>query len=133
MKSKLNPKSLSTIMKKYHNDPQFHPCLSEPGDTIVNAPDGFVGVYRIFFKSGLRLLTFDFLKTVLDSYHLHISQISHNGFQKIVCFVMLCSTLDIPPSITIFYYFYVTMSNGDWVSYSVCHVMLDIYDGFLLL
>ncbi|CAH1430621.1 unnamed protein product [Lactuca virosa] len=131
MKSKITPKTLTDIMKKYEIDPQFHPRFPDPGNAIVDAPEGFVGVYRMFFKSGLRLPSFGFLKIVLYYYNLHISQITPNGFRKIVCFVMLCSALDIAPSITIFRHFYVPMSNRDWVSLFLHHRVVEIYDGLL--
>ncbi|CAH1437387.1 unnamed protein product [Lactuca virosa] len=116
-------------MKKYEIDPQFHPRLSDPWNTIVDAPEGFVGVYRVFLKSGLRLPAFGFLKTDLNYYNLHIAQITPNGFRKIVCFVMLCSALDVAPSITIFRHLYVPMSNEDWVSLSLCHGLVEICNG----
>ncbi|CAH1425953.1 unnamed protein product [Lactuca virosa] len=111
MKSKLTPKSLSDIMKRYHIDPEFRLRLPKLGDAIVATPEGFVGVYRVFFKPGLRLPTFEFLEVVLDYYHLHIAQITPNGFRKII--YMLCSTLDFMPFITVFHQIYVPISNGD--------------------
>ncbi|CAH1423253.1 unnamed protein product [Lactuca virosa] len=97
--SKLTPQSLADITKKYDVDPQFQPCLSEPGTAIINAHEGFVSVYQVLFKSGLRFPTFDFLRVVLDYYDLHITQITPNGFRNIICFVMICPALDIVPTL----------------------------------
>lgn len=94
---------------------------------IVDTLKGFVGVYQVFFKSGLCFPTFDFLEVILDYYHLYIAQITTNGFRKIICFVMLCSTLEIVPFITLFLQFYVRMLNGDWISFYLHHVLLEIY------
>ncbi|CAH1426602.1 unnamed protein product [Lactuca virosa] len=47
----------------------------------------------------------------------------------IICFVMLCSALDIVPSITVFRHFYATISTGDWLSFSIHHVLVEICDG----
>ncbi|CAH1415670.1 unnamed protein product [Lactuca virosa] len=105
MKSKLSPKNLSDIMKKYHIDPDFNLHFPKPGDAIVDTPE------------------------VLDYYHLHITQITPNGFQKIICFVMLCSSVDVTPSITLFHHLYITMSNDDWVSFSLCHGPVEICNG----
>lgn len=95
---------------------------------IVDTLKGFVGVYQVFFKSGLCFPTFDFLEVILDYYHLHITQITPNAFQKIICFAMLCFALEIVPSITFFYYFYIPISNGDWISFSFHHGLVEIYD-----
>ncbi|CAH1421383.1 unnamed protein product [Lactuca virosa] len=62
IKSRLSQKTLVDIVKKYHIDPEFRPCLPKPGNTIVDAPKGFVGVYLVFFRYGLRLPTFDLLE-----------------------------------------------------------------------
>lgn len=95
MMSKLTPKSLANIIKRYEVDLKFHPRLPESGNVIVDVSQGFVDVYWVFFKSSLRLSTFDFLKTNLDYYHLHIHQITPNGFRNIIYFVMLCYDIDI--------------------------------------
>ena len=41
MKSKLTPKILSSIMKKYHIAPKFNPLLHEDSSAIVDALKGF--------------------------------------------------------------------------------------------
>lgn len=128
VRSKLSVKSMSIIVRKYDIDAKFHPRPPEPGDVITNAPKDFVGMCRVFLKSGLRLPAFNFLETILDYYGLHITQITPNGFLKILCFMLLCITLDIVPSITIFQHFYLPMSNGDWVSFSLCHGLVELCD-----
>ncbi|CAH1424442.1 unnamed protein product [Lactuca virosa] len=90
---------------------------------------GFVGVYRVFIKSGLRLPAFDFLESVLDYYGLHIAQITPDGFRKILCFTLLCIALDVSSTINLFCHFYIPMSNGDWVSFSLLHGLVEICDG----
>ncbi|CAH1439408.1 unnamed protein product [Lactuca virosa] len=87
----------------------------------------YVGVYTIFFRSGLRLPTFDFLNSVQSHYKLHIAQIAPNGFKKIMCFVLLNKSLDIIPSLSVFRHFYVTMVTK--VSFSIRHISIEIYDG----
>ena len=62
---------MGMLVRKYHIDPKFYPRLPEANDAITDAPEGFMGVYRVFFKSGLHLLTFDFFETVMDYYGLH--------------------------------------------------------------
>lgn len=117
------------LVQKYHIDTKFHHRLPEASDAIIDAPEGFVGVYKVFFKSGLRLPYFDFVETVLDYYGLHITQIIPNGFRKVLCFTLLYVALDVLPSITLFRYFYLPMSNGDWVSFSLHHGLVELCDG----
>ncbi|CAH1436943.1 unnamed protein product [Lactuca virosa] len=112
---------MGMLVRKYHIDPKFHPRLPEANDAITDAPEGFLGVYRVLFKSGLRLPAFYLLVTILDYYGLHIAQITHNGFRKALCFTLLCVALDVSPSITLFRYLYLPMSNGEWVSFSLRH------------
>ncbi|CAI9297879.1 unnamed protein product [Lactuca saligna] len=64
VKSKLTIQIIAMLVRMYHIDTKFHPWLSEAHDAIIDASEGFVGVYCVFFKSGLCLPTFDFLKTV---------------------------------------------------------------------
>lgn len=88
-----------------------------------------MGVYRLLFKSGLHLPDFDFLETILDYYALHITQITPNGFHKVLCFTLLCVALDVLPSINLFHYFYLHMSNGEWVSFSLRHGLVELCEG----
>ncbi|CAH1420977.1 unnamed protein product [Lactuca virosa] len=113
MISKLTLTSLFDIMKKYHIDFEFHPRFPEPEDAIVDAQEWFIGVYRVFFKLGIRFSDFNFLKTILAYYHFHIAHITPNALRKIICFAMLCFSLDVMPFIAILCHFYVTMSNRD--------------------
>ncbi|CAI9273359.1 unnamed protein product [Lactuca saligna] len=43
--------------------------------------------------------------------------------------MLLCSALNIPPSVTLFRHFYITVSNGDWVSFSLRHGLVELYYG----
>ncbi|CAH1426471.1 unnamed protein product [Lactuca virosa] len=83
IKSRISQKTLVDIMEKYHIDPEFHTCIPEPGNAIIDAPEGFVGYIEYSF---------------------------------------------VVPSITFFRHFYVPMSNGDWVSSSLRHGLVEICD-----
>ncbi|CAI9301180.1 unnamed protein product [Lactuca saligna] len=131
VRSKLSVRSMSSIVRKYDIDAKFHPRPHEPGDAITNTPKYFVGVYLVFFKSGLWLHAFDFSETILDYYGLHIAQITPDRFRRMLCFMLLCIALDIVPSITIFRHFYLHMSKGDWVSFSLCHDIVELCDSLL--
>ncbi|CAI9269753.1 unnamed protein product [Lactuca saligna] len=69
-------------------------------DQPVNiSPKGYVGVYTVFFSSGLRLPFFEFLNSIL-------------GFVFIL-----------------FRQFYVTMESGDWISFPLPSGVIEIHDG----
>lgn len=76
----LTQKSLNDKVNTFRIDPQFCPQLPSENQTITNPPLGCVGMYSIFFKSGLCLPYFLFLRIVLDYYEIHIAQVTPNGF-----------------------------------------------------
>ena len=127
--STLSPKNLEEIGRIYHIDPSFHPRLPGNGETILAPPDGFIGVYSIFMRAGLRFPVFPFLRTVLSHYQLRLGQITPNGFRKIMCFVLLHRALGLELSLNIFRYFYVLVPSGDWFSMSLRYGVDDMIVG----
>ena len=127
--STLSPKNLEKIIRVYHIDPSFHPRLPENGETILTPPSGFVGVYNIFMRAGLRFPAFSFLGVVLSHYRLQLGQVTPNGLRKIMCFVLLHRALGLKLSLKIFRHFYVVMPSGDWVSMSLRHGLDDMIEG----
>lgn len=129
VKSKLTVRTMFMLVRKYHIDPKFYPRLPEANDAITDAPEGFMGVYRVFFKSGLRLPDFDLLwncSGLLWSAH---RPNNPNGFCKVLCFTVLRVSMDVSLSITLFCYFCLPMSNWDWVSFYLYHGTVDLCDG----
>ncbi|CAH1447275.1 unnamed protein product [Lactuca virosa] len=56
---------LDEIIKSVYVDPQFKPILPSKDHPINVSPEGYVGVYTMFFRSGLRLPAFEFLNSIL--------------------------------------------------------------------
>ncbi|CAH1437688.1 unnamed protein product [Lactuca virosa] len=52
-----------------------------------------------------------------------------NSFLKMTFFFMLYSALDIVRSLNLFCHFYVTMSSGGWLSYTLHHGLVNLGDG----
>ncbi|KAL4581969.1 hypothetical protein LXL04_006503 [Taraxacum kok-saghyz] len=125
----LTDDDLTEMRDNFKIDPSFRLVLPTPNQTIKNPPEGFVGIYHQFLKAGLRFPVFDFLKTVLSYYNLHIAQLAPNSFRKIICFVMLSRALGVPPNLTLFRPFYVTLNAGDWISFTRRQGVDDICDG----
>ena len=127
--STLSPKNLEEIIRVYHIDPLFRPRLPKNGETMLTPPSGFVGVYNIFMRAGLRFPAFPFLRVILSHYRLRLGQITPNSFRKIMCFILLHRALGLKLSLTIFRYFYVLKPNGDWVTISLRQGMDDMIGG----
>ncbi|KAL4588110.1 hypothetical protein LXL04_000989 [Taraxacum kok-saghyz] len=125
----LTDDDLTEIRDNFKIDPALKLVLPTSNQTIKNPPEGFVGIYHQFLKAGLRFPVFDFLKTVLSHYNLHIAQLAPNSFRKIICFVMLSRALGVPPNLTLFRHFYVTLNAGDWISFTRRQGVDDICDG----
>ncbi|KAL4574893.1 hypothetical protein LXL04_021733 [Taraxacum kok-saghyz] len=89
----LTDDDLNEIRDNFKIDSSFQLVLPTSNQTVKNPPEGFVGIYHQFLKPGLRFPVFDFLKTVLSHYNLHIVQLAPNSFRKIICFVMLSHAL----------------------------------------
>ncbi|KAL4555041.1 hypothetical protein LXL04_037652 [Taraxacum kok-saghyz] len=123
------PENLPEIRENFKISPSLNLVVPTPSQTIKTPPEGFVGIYHQFLKAGLRFPVFDFLKTVLGHYNLHIAQLAPNSFRKIICFVMLSRALGVSPSLTIFRHFYVTLVTGDWVTFTRRHSVDDMCDG----
>lgn len=114
----LNRRPLSKILEKFWIPSRFRPSPPNPRLTIDKIPRSHVGVYYQFMLAGLRFPAFPFLGEVLNHYKIHISQVSPNGFRKIICFAMLCESIGISPDISIFRHFYCTMASDDWLAFS---------------
>ncbi|KAL4568738.1 hypothetical protein LXL04_024353 [Taraxacum kok-saghyz] len=125
----LTDDNLNEIRDIFKIDPSLQLVFPTSGQTIKTPPEGFVCIYHQFLKAGLRFPVFDFLKTVLSHYNLHIAQLTPKSFRKIICFVMLSRALGVLPSLTVFRHFYVTLNAGDWVSFTRRQGIDDICDG----
>ncbi|KAL4560341.1 hypothetical protein LXL04_032491 [Taraxacum kok-saghyz] len=125
----LSEDDLAEMRKNFKIDPSLQIVLPTSNQTIKTPPEGFVGIHHQFLKAGLRFPVFDFLKTVLSHYNLHIAQLGPNSFRKIISFVMLSRALGVPPSLTVFRHFFVTLNTGDWVSFTRRQGIDDICDG----
>lgn len=58
---------------------------------------------------------------------MHISQISPNGFWKVMYFLLPSKALGVEPDVDIFHYFYYTTSIGYWITFSSIQRVIDIF------
>ncbi|GJV35327.1 leucine-rich repeat, cysteine-containing subtype protein [Tanacetum coccineum] len=90
IKSKLNKKALDALCTKYHIPASVHPCLPGSDKSILQSPDGKIGVYSQFFNfANYRLPLSQFLVDVLGHFRIHLSQLSIFGAAKMDLFAFI--------------------------------------------
>jgi len=115
--STLTDQDLEEIVRQFHLPSILQPRNPEKGKFITAAPSGFVGIYLQYLVAGLRFPVCDFINELLSFYHLHIAQVSPNGFRKIIAFILSCRALGIPLDVTLFRHFYLTSVSADVVTF----------------
>ncbi|GJT44305.1 hypothetical protein Tco_0953020 [Tanacetum coccineum] len=129
IKSKLNQKTLDALCTKYHIPACVHPSLPGPDKNILQSLDGKIGVYTRFFDfANYRIPLSQFLVDVLDHFHIHFSQLSVFGADKVSHFEILCRVYGFQPSVNLFRAFYTSSYTKGWMSFikrsdaaPVCH------------
>ncbi|GJY82759.1 hypothetical protein Tco_0496135 [Tanacetum coccineum] len=99
----------------------LRPRLPDPNFRMINLPAGdtTIGIYsRIFDSSGVRIPFSSFLLAVLKYFKVHISQLVPLGLSKVITFEVLCRSLNIEPTVTLFRVFQTLSKQGDWFSFA---------------
>ncbi|GJV19124.1 hypothetical protein Tco_1368144 [Tanacetum coccineum] len=97
----------------------LHPELPGTKDTIVDFPEGKVGVYTKFFEfANYRIPLSQFLFDILGYYQIHLSQLSVIGTAKVGHFEITSRVLNIIPTLNLFRVFYIPSYNSGWMSFS---------------
>ncbi|GJX27032.1 hypothetical protein Tco_0233328 [Tanacetum coccineum] len=118
IKSKLNQKALDALCTKYHIPASVHPSLPGSDKSILQSPDGKIGVYSRFFDfANYRLPLSQFLVDVLGHFRIHLSQLSVFGAAKVSHFEILCRVHGFQPSINLFRAFYTSSYTKGWLSF----------------
>ncbi|GJT32823.1 hypothetical protein Tco_0923242 [Tanacetum coccineum] len=119
--------AVSTISQEYlleftseYGIPEgLHPELPGPEETIVEFPEGKVGVYTKFFEfANFCIPISQFLFDILGYYQIHLSQLSVIGAAKVSHFEINCRVLNIIPTLNLFRVFYIPSFNSGWMSFS---------------
>ncbi|GJV10562.1 hypothetical protein Tco_1352103 [Tanacetum coccineum] len=119
--------AVSTISQEYLLEFTFEYDIPEglhlelPGleKTIMDFPEGKVGVYTKFFEfADFRILISQFLFDILGYYQIHLSQLSVIGAAKVSHFEINCRVMNIIPTLNLFRVFYVPSFNSEWMSFS---------------
>ncbi|GJU87878.1 hypothetical protein Tco_1295424 [Tanacetum coccineum] len=87
--------------------------------SILPAGDTTIGIYsRIFDSLGVRIPFSSFLLAVLKYFKVHISQLVPLGLSKVITFEVLCRSLNIEPTVTLFRVFQTLSKQWDWFSFA---------------
>ncbi|GJU79446.1 zinc finger, C6HC-type containing protein [Tanacetum coccineum] len=118
IKSKLNQKALDALCTKYHIPASVHPSLPGSDKSILQSPDGKIGVYSRFFDfANYRLPLSQFLVDVLGHFRIHLSQLSVFVAAKVSHFEILCRDHRFHPSVNLFRAFYTSSYTKGWLSF----------------
>ncbi|GJX95501.1 hypothetical protein Tco_0351299 [Tanacetum coccineum] len=117
--STISQEYLLEFTSEYGIPEDLHPELPGPEDTIVDFPEGKVGVYTRFFEfANFRIPISQFLFDVLGYYQIHLSQLSVIGAAKASHFEISFRVLNIIPTLPLFRVFYIPSYNSRWMSFS---------------
>ncbi|GJY11779.1 hypothetical protein Tco_0381088, partial [Tanacetum coccineum] len=117
--SEITDEELREFTSEYYIPFALHPVVPAANASIVDFPEGKVGVYTRFFEfANQRVPLSLFMCNDLNYYHLHISQLHCIGAAKITNFEVNCRLLAINPTVQLFRAFYHTSWSNGWVSFS---------------
>ncbi|GJU48300.1 hypothetical protein Tco_1217855 [Tanacetum coccineum] len=113
--SRLTPDDLNDIIVKYKISRDLHPRLPLEEFVMSELPDDAIGIYhRMFDFSGVRIPFSSFLLALIKHYRVHFSQLGPLGLNKVITFEVLCRSLQIEPTVTLFRVFQTLCKEGDW-------------------
>ncbi|GJW23259.1 hypothetical protein Tco_0033881 [Tanacetum coccineum] len=86
---------------------------------MFELPDDAIGIYhRMFDFFGVRIPFSSFLLTLIKHYRVHFSQLGPLGLNKVITFEVLCRSLQIKPTVTLFRVFQTLCKQADWFSFA---------------
>ncbi|GJW07623.1 hypothetical protein Tco_1570046 [Tanacetum coccineum] len=101
--SRFTPDDLNDLIIKYKIPCDLHPWLPSEDFVMSELPDDAIGIYhRMFDFSGVRIPFSSFLLALIKHYRVHFSQLDPLGLNKVITFEVLCRSLQIEPTVTLF-------------------------------
>ncbi|GJX23856.1 hypothetical protein Tco_0228301, partial [Tanacetum coccineum] len=105
------------IKSKIHRD--LHRRLPSEDFVMSELPDDVIGVYyRILDFSGVRIPFSSFLIALIKHYKVYFTQMGPLGLNKVITFEVLCRSLQIEPTVTLFRVFQTLCKQWDWFSFA---------------
>ncbi|GJX65503.1 hypothetical protein Tco_0299846, partial [Tanacetum coccineum] len=117
--SRLTPDDLNDLVIKYKIPRDLHPRLPLEDFVMSELLDDAIGIYhRMFDFSGIRIPFSSFLMALIKHYRVHFSQLGPLGLNKVTTFEVLCRSLQIEPTVTLFRVFQTLCKQGDWFPFA---------------
>ncbi|GJW28427.1 hypothetical protein Tco_0045302 [Tanacetum coccineum] len=117
--SRLTPYDLNDLIIKYKIPRDLHPWLPSEDFVVFELPGDAIGIYhRMFDFSGVQIPFSSFLLALIKHYRVHFSQQGPSGLNKAITFKVLCQSLQIQSTVTLFRVFQTLCKQGDWFSFA---------------
>ncbi|GKC23115.1 hypothetical protein Tco_1025265 [Tanacetum coccineum] len=117
--SQLTHDDLNELIIKYKIPCYLHPRLPSEDFVMFELSDDAIGMYhRIFDFSGVRIPFSSFLLALIKHYKVHFTQLGPLGLNNVITFEVLCRSLQIEPTVTLFRVFQTLCKQGDWFSFA---------------
>ncbi|GJU31438.1 hypothetical protein Tco_1175027 [Tanacetum coccineum] len=117
--SRLTPDDLNDLIIKYKILRDLHPRLPLEDFVMSELSDDAIGIYhRMFVFSGDQIPFSSFHLALIKHYRVHFSQLGPLGLNKVITFEVLCRSLQIEPTMTLFRVFQTLCKQGDWFSFA---------------
>nr|GEV44293.1 hypothetical protein [Tanacetum cinerariifolium] len=116
--SQLTLDDLNDLIVKYKIPRDLCPRLPLDDFVMFELSDDAIGIYhRMFDFSGVQIPFSSFLLALIKHYRVYFSQLSPLGLNKVITFKVLCWSLQIEPTVTLFRVFHTLCKQGDWFSF----------------
>ncbi|GJV20361.1 hypothetical protein Tco_1369381, partial [Tanacetum coccineum] len=110
---------LNELIIKYKIPRDLHPRLPLKEFVISELLDDAIGVYHhVFYFYGVRIPFSSFLLALIKHYKVHFTHLGPLGLNKVITFEVLCRSLHIEPTVTLFHVFHTLCKQGDWSSFA---------------
>ncbi|GKE09739.1 hypothetical protein Tco_1413290 [Tanacetum coccineum] len=117
--SRLTPDDLNVLIIKFKIPRNLHPRLPSEYFVMSELLDDAIGIYhRMFDFYGVRILFSSFFLALIKHYRVYFSQLRPLCLNKVITFEVLCRSLQIEPTVTLFRIFQTLCKQGDWFSFS---------------
>ncbi|GKD63693.1 hypothetical protein Tco_1305801 [Tanacetum coccineum] len=117
--SRLTQDDLNDPIIKYKIPRDLHHRLPSEEFVMSELPNDAIGIYhRMFDFSSVRIPFSSFFLALIKHYKVHFSQLGPLGLNKVITIEVLCRSLQIEPTVTLFRVLQTLCKQGDWFSFA---------------
>nr|GEV80821.1 hypothetical protein [Tanacetum cinerariifolium] len=109
---------LEAAVADYMIPMDLHPRLPPPGMMMDKLSSRYIGLYvEQLEQGGLRVPFSSFFLVVIKHFGVHVSQLLPMGVNQVILFEIRCLSLDVRPTVSLFWVFYKLCKQGHWFSF----------------